>query len=129
MGLRLRLVDHDAHQLVRLAQPLLQLLAILVEVDRLLRHAGLHGSLGDRGRFPDQHARIERLGDDVVAAELQASRRHRRGSTESGTSSLASAASARVAASFISSLMVVARTSSAPRKMNGKPRTLLTWLG
>ena len=38
-------------------------------------------------------------------------------------------ASALVAASFISSLMVVARTSRAPRKMKGKPRTLLTWLG
>jgi hypothetical protein len=42
---------------------------------------------------------------------------------------LASEASARVAASFISSLIVVARTSSAPRKMNGKPRTLFTWFG
>jgi hypothetical protein len=36
------------------------------------------------------------------------------------------AAMARVAASFISSLMVVAPTSSAPRKMKGKHRTLLT---
>jgi len=39
------------------------------------------------------------------------------------------AASAREAASFISSLMALARTSSAPRKMPGKPRTLFTWLG
>ena len=46
--------------------------------------------------------------------------------TASGTSSRASAASARVAAIFISSLIARARTSSAPRKMNGKPRTLLT---
>jgi hypothetical protein len=49
--------------------------------------------------------------------------------TESGTSCFASVASARVAAIFISSLISVARTSSAPRKMNGKPRTLLTWFG
>ncbi len=49
--------------------------------------------------------------------------------TESGTSIFASAASACEAAFFISSLISVARTSSAPRKMNGKPRTLLTWLG
>ena len=49
--------------------------------------------------------------------------------TSSGTSSRASCASARVAATFISMLMVLARTSSAPRKMYGKPRTLLTWLG
>ena len=33
---------------------------------------------------------------------------------------------ARVAAIFISSFTSVARASSAPRKMNGKPRTLLT---
>jgi len=46
-----------------------------------------------------------------------------------GTSSLAREASARVAASIISSLMVVARTSSAPRKMKGNPSTLFTWLG
>ena len=39
------------------------------------------------------------------------------------------AASARVAASIISSFTMRARTSMAPRKMNGKPRTLLTWFG
>ena len=38
---------------------------------RLLRHAGLHRRLRHRRRLPDQHARIERLGDDVLAAELQ----------------------------------------------------------
>ena len=37
--------------------------------------------------------------------------------------------SALAAASFISSLTSVARTSSAPRKMPGKPRTLLIWFG
>ena len=41
----------------------------------------------------------------------------------------ARAAIASAAAIFIGSLMVVAETSSAPRKMNGKQRTLLTWLG
>ncbi len=30
---------------------------------------------------------------------------------------------------FIASLISVAPTSRAPRKMNGKHRTLLTWLG
>ena len=30
---------------------------------------------------------------------------------------------------FIASLICVARTSSAPRKMNGKPSTLFTWFG
>ena len=50
-------------------------------------------------------------------------------STTSGTSSFASAARARAAAIFISLLMAVDRTSRAPRKMNGKPRTLFTWFG
>ena len=36
---------------------------------------------------------------------------------------------ARMQASFISSVIVVAPTSSAPRKMNGKQSTLLTWFG
>ena len=49
--------------------------------------------------------------------------------TSSGTSSRASMASASAAATFMLSLMVLARTSSAPRKMKGKPRTLLTWFG
>src|ERR1035437_1380597 len=52
-----------------------------------------------------------------------------RAATSSGTSSRARLASACAAAIFISILMVEARTSSAPRKMNGKPRILLTWLG
>ncbi len=47
----------------------------------------------------------------------------------SGTRCRASSAIALAAAIFISSLIPVARTSSAPRKMKGKPRTLLTWLG
>ena len=41
----------------------------------------------------------------------------------------ANSAMAFTAAISISSLMVVAPTSSAPRKMNGKHRTLLTWFG
>ena len=36
---------------------------------------------------------------------------------------------ARTAASSISVVMVVAPTSSAPRKMNGKQSTLFTWFG
>src|SRR6187399_797128 len=43
--------------------------------------------------------------------------------TTSDGSAIASSAIARVAASFISSLIVVAPTSSAPRNMNGKQRT------
>ncbi len=47
----------------------------------------------------------------------------------SDCSTIARSAIARTAASFIASLIVVAPTSSAPRKMNGKHRTLLTWFG
>ena len=43
-------------------------------------------------------------------------------------STRASLAMASTAAIFIASLIVVAQTSSAPRKMNGKHKTLLTWL-
>ena len=47
----------------------------------------------------------------------------------SDCSAIARSAIARTHASFISSLIVVAPTSSAPRKMNGKHSTLLTWFG
>ena len=43
--------------------------------------------------------------------------------------SLASFANAIDAATFISSFMSVAATSRAPLNINGKPSTLLTWLG
>src|SRR5258708_36619138 len=49
--------------------------------------------------------------------------------TSSGTSSRASCANASAAAIFIVSLIVLALHSSAPRKLYGNPRTLLTWLG
>ena len=70
-GLALGLVDHAAHHFVGAAQTALQLLAILGQIDRLLRHAGFHGRLRHRRGFPDQHARIEGLGDDVFAAERE----------------------------------------------------------
>ena len=47
----------------------------------------------------------------------------------SDCSACASSAIARTQASFIASVIVVAPTSSAPRKMNGKHSTLLTWFG
>src|SRR5690606_594127 len=49
--------------------------------------------------------------------------------TDSGTGCFASSAMALTAAIFISSLIVVARTSSAPLKMYGNPNTLFTWFG
>ena len=72
LGRPLRLVDHAAHHFVGPAQAALQLFAVLLDVDRPLRHAGIHGGLRHRGGFPNQHARIEGLGNDVLAAELEA---------------------------------------------------------
>ena len=72
LGLALRLVDHAAHDFVGLAQAAFELLAILLDVHRLLRDAGVHGGLRHRRRLPDQHARVERLRNNVLAAKLQA---------------------------------------------------------
>ncbi len=69
-GLLLRLVDHGAHHFVGAAEAALQFLAILVKIDRPPRHAGFHGRLRHRRGLPDQHARIEGLGNDVFAAEF-----------------------------------------------------------
>ncbi len=67
-----RLVLEEVAHLLALALAVGQLLAIFVNVNLLARHAGLHGRLGHRGRFPQQHARIQRLGDDVLAPEFHA---------------------------------------------------------
>ena len=69
-GLLARLVDHGAHHFVGAAQAALQFLAILAEIDRPPRHAGFHGRLRHRGGLPDEHARIEGRGNDVLAAEF-----------------------------------------------------------
>src|SRR5208337_2174510 len=71
LGIRLRLVNHDPHQFVRLAQTLLELFAVFHDIHRILRHPGVHGGLGYRSRFPNQYTRIERRGNDVVPAKLQ----------------------------------------------------------
>ena len=54
LGRRLRLVNHAPHDFVGLAQTLLQFLAILFDVDRLLGHAGFHGGLSHGGSLPNQ---------------------------------------------------------------------------
>ena len=76
-------------------------------VDRRLRHR--------RGNARDQ-SRIESIGNDIVRAE---GRRRPADAewTSSGTSSRASVANASAAAIFIASLIVLARTSRAPRKI------------
>ncbi len=86
---------------------------------------GLGHSIGDHG---DQ-AGIHWLRNDVLTTELQLDaavgvahflRHWQLGQFTQGVGS---------SRSFISSLMRLARTSRAPRKMNGKPSTLLTWFG
>ena len=71
---------------------------------------------------------VERLGDQVVGPEAQlvdaVGSGHGLGRRHAGEP-----ASASTQAIFIASLIVVAPTSRAPRKMNGKQRTLLTWFG
>jgi hypothetical protein len=96
--------------------------------DRPRRDAAVHRRLGDRRRDAQDQPRIERARDQRVRPEAPALAAVGRATTSDG-GSRASSAMASTAASFISSLIVVAPTSSAPRKMNGKHRTLLTWFG
>ena len=71
LGRLLRFVDHDAHHALHFAQAAFQLFAIFEKIDGLLRHAGIHGRFRHGGGFAQQHARIERLRDDVFRAEFQ----------------------------------------------------------
>ena len=60
-----------ARNFVSFAEQALELFAIFVEVDGFLRDTGIHRSFGDGRRLPNQHARIEGLGDQVVGPKLQ----------------------------------------------------------
>ena len=82
------------------------------------------------GAHPQQHARVERLRDDVVGAEAQRAARRSASATLVGHG-LARQLGERARRGDLHLLVDrrVARTSSAPRKMNGKPSTLLTWFG
>lgn len=118
-----------AHELPLRSQAGLQLL----DIDRPFgqgraRHTAFHGGFGHGRHHFEQHPRIQWLGDDVVGTEMN--RLAAIGADHaSGTSSRARSARACTAASFMASLISVARTSRAPRKMKGNPNTLLTWLG
>ena len=70
LGIALGLVDDHAHDLFGLALGRFEVLDVLGHVlDRLAGHAAVHGGLGDGRGDMQQDARVERLGDDVVAAE------------------------------------------------------------
>ena len=82
----------------------------------------------DRRRDHGDQAGVEGLGNEIIAAEAQLFalvsvrdrfRHLRPGERSDGVGR----------GDFISSLMVVAPQSSAPRKMNGKQRTLSIWFG
>ena len=57
----------------RPSQPCLELLAVVLDVDELLRDAAGHGRPRHGRRDPQQHPRIEGEGNQVVAAELHRS--------------------------------------------------------
>ncbi len=70
LGITLGLVVDAVHHAASAAEETFQPAAIGVVVrDRLLRHACLGGSTRHRHRHVEQHAVIERLGDEVLAAE------------------------------------------------------------
>ena len=71
LGRAAGLVDDRAHDAAGLPEQALEAVAILVEIERLLRHSGFHGGARYGQRLPDQNARIERLGNQVLAAEVE----------------------------------------------------------
>ena len=117
LGRGARLLEHRPHHQAGLEDELAELLAVGVEVgDRPRRHARVHGGLGDRRRQLDDQPRIERLGDDLVGAEA-ADRLAEGAGHDLGRLLARERGERRTQAIFISSLTVVAPTSSAPRKM------------
>src|SRR5207302_5262602 len=66
----LRAGDEAAYHLPLGTESRFQLGAILLDVDDPPRDPGRDGGPRDRRRDPEQHARIERLGNDVVRSEL-----------------------------------------------------------
>ena len=65
-----RLVLEKVPYLFPFALTIRQLFTVLVDIDRLSSDACLHCHPGNGGRFPQQHARIKRLWDDVFTSEL-----------------------------------------------------------
>ncbi len=126
LRMRLRLLNHHVRDLVRLAQPAFKLVAVLIERNGIPRHARSHGRFRHRRRLPQQYARDRTASESGNPDQTSAAPRRRRGTPNPAHLLSRDAASARVAASFISSLIAVACTSSAPRKINGKPSTLFT---
>ena len=90
--------------------------------------AALGGGLGHGRRDAQEDAVVERLGDEVVAAEAEALDAVGPGDRVGDV--LLGEVGEGARSRELHRLVDLARAaSSAPRKMNGKPRTLLTWFG
>ena len=70
--LPLGLVNHHPHDLAGLTEPPFELFLVLFDLDLHLRDASLHRGARHRRSLPNQHAGIERLGDNVLPPELDA---------------------------------------------------------
>ena len=79
LGITNGAVDDTAHDAARAAEPRLELVAVALEVDELARDAARDGGPRDRRRDPQQHARVEREGDQVVRAEMHVAQTVQRG--------------------------------------------------
>ena len=65
-----RAIDDILAHLASAALAADQLLLVFVEVDLTAGDARCHRRFGHRRRHPEQHARIERFGDQIIFAEL-----------------------------------------------------------
>src|SRR5205814_5102875 len=63
-------IDDPAHDPACAAETRLQLLAVALEVDHLLGDSAGDSGPGNRGRYPQQDARIEREGNEIVRSEF-----------------------------------------------------------
>ena len=64
-----RPIDQPAHHTARAAKSCLETLAVFVEIQELVRDAGRDRRPRHRGRDPQQHARIEREGNQIIRSE------------------------------------------------------------
>src|SRR6185312_11010724 len=70
LGVALCAIDQAANDSARAAEPSFQLIAVFVEVDELVGRATRNRGPRHGGRDPQQNARIEREGDQIVGPEV-----------------------------------------------------------
>src|SRR6185437_9789812 len=69
-GISLRAVDETADDSARAAKPAFELIPVLVEIDELVGCSAGDRGPRDRRRDPQQHARVEREGNQIVRPEV-----------------------------------------------------------